>query len=208
LFFLFACRDLEGAGCVLAEELVVYDADSPLWQATKPLFEIAWKLEQGDDTYNWHGWRKDRVDAFLASLPPHCSLMVGVWRSEDSSLVDPTGQTTDTLLLGFVCEINAAEVRSIRTFASLTDPRLPTIQELEPGYQHALELMRIAREQVAPVAWALFTDEQTWNEWITTENDRDAADGVVDKGKLLTQFAQQGRCVLLGSQTIHHRERD
>ncbi len=192
---------------MLAEELVVHDADSPLWQAAKPLLEIAWKLEQSDDTYSWHGWRRARIDVFLASLPRHCSLMVGVWRSEELSAIDSITQMTDTLTIGLVCEIAAAEIHSVRTFASLTDARLPSVQELEPGYQHALELMRVAREQVAPVAWALFTDEDTWNEWILTEDDHDAADGVVDKGKHLTSLAQQGRCVLLGSQTIQHREK-
>ena len=190
---------------MLAEELVVHDADSTLWQVAKPLLEIAWKLEQSDATYSWHGWRKDRIDAFLAHLPRHCSLMVGAWRSEKLALIDSTPQTTDILVLGLVCEIEAAEICSLRTFAALTDAHLPPVQALEPGYQHALELMRVAREQVAPVAWALFTDEDTWNEWIL--DDRETAEGEVDKGTLLTLFAQQGRCVLLGSQTIEQRER-
>jgi hypothetical protein len=190
---------------VLAEELIVHDADSPLWLSAKPLLEITWKLEQSDDTYDWHGWRKTNIDAFLAHLPRHCSLMVGVWRAETLSSTDSTTQTTDTLLLGLVCEVVAAEVHSVHTFASLIDARLPPVQELEPGYQHALELMRVARAQVAPVAWALFTDEDTWNEWLLTE--LDAAGTTVDKGNLLTLLARQGRCVLLGNQTIQQREK-
>jgi hypothetical protein len=201
----FARYYLEGAGCVLAEELIVYDADSTTWRVAKPLLNIAWQLEQGDDTYSWHSWRKSSIDAFLARLPQHCAVMVGVWRTEGSMTTDATPSVTDILVIGLVCEIVSAEIRSIRTFDSLTDPRLPSVESLEPGYQHALELMRVAREQVAPVAWALFTDEDTWNEWILTEDDSSHSD--VDKGKLLTLLAQQGRCVLLGSQTIHHREK-
>jgi hypothetical protein len=195
---LFARYYLEGVGCVLAEELVVYDANSTTWQVAKPLLNIAWQLERGDDPYSWHSWRKPFIDAFLSRLPQHCVLMAGVWRTEESI-------ATDTLIMGLVCEVVSSEVRSIRTFDSLIDPRLPAVELLEPGYQHALELMRVAREQVAPVAWALFTDEDTWNEWILTEDDSSHSD--VDKGKLLTLLAQQGRCVLLGSQTIHHREK-
>ena len=110
---------------MLAEELVVHDADSPLWQAAKPLLEIAWKLEQSDDTYSWHGWRKAHINAFLASLPRHCSFLVGGWRSEELSSIDSITQTTDALIIGLVCEIDAAEIHTVRTFASLTDARLP-----------------------------------------------------------------------------------
>jgi hypothetical protein len=106
------------------------------------------------------------------------------------------------LILGCVCEVVAGEVRSIRTFESLQDDDLPPLEELEPGYQHAFELMRVVRRLVAPVAWGLFTDKHTWDEWIFTEDN----DGItVDKGKLLTELTQQGRCVLMGSQTSHHR---
>jgi hypothetical protein len=107
-----------------------------------------------------------------------------------------------------VCEVVAGEVRSIRTFESLQDDALPPLAELELGYQHAFELMRVVRRLVAPVAWGLFTDKQTWNEWIFQEGGQPlpyANDGIIiDKGELLTELAQQGKCVLLGSQTTHH----
>jgi len=60
--------------------------------------------------------------------------------------------------------------------------------------------MRVVRLQVAPAAWALFTDKPTWDEWILTD---DGKSGIVDKGVLLAGLAQQGRCVLLGNQTQH-----
>jgi hypothetical protein len=91
----------------------------------------------------------------------------------------------------------------------LTSSGLKPTKELEPGFEDALEIMRAARAQVAPVAWALFTDKMTWNEWVfaIAENDRKdngVSDNVMDKGELLATFARQGRCVLMGSQTAHH----
>ena len=49
------------------------------------------------------------------------------------------------------------EVRSIRTFEALIAAGLKPIKQLEPSYEEALEIMRAARVQIAPVAWALFT---------------------------------------------------
>jgi hypothetical protein len=54
--------------------------------------------------------------------------------------------------------------------------------------------MRITGIQVAPVAWALFTDQTTWNEWLFAEDDKD---------ELIASLAKQGRCVLMGSQASH-----
>jgi hypothetical protein len=52
------------------------------------------------------------------------------------------------------------------------------------------------------VAWALFIEKMAWDEWLFAGGD----DGtVVNKGELLASFARQGCCVLMGSQTTHHR---
>ncbi len=195
---------------MLAEDFIVFDANSPSWSAIRPYVEAALRLEQNEGPSIWHGWDKQQIDAFLQRLPSPCSLLIAVWETEgtverDGRGLDPSldgGQSTrEVLILGCVCEVVAGEVRSIRTFESLQDDDLPPLRELEPGYQHAFELMRVVRRLVAPVAWGLFTDKQTWNEWIFTEDN----DGItVDKGKLLTELAQQGRCVLMGSQISHH----
>ncbi len=184
--------------CVLAEELVVLDADSPLWNALQPLLNAVLRLEQHDESYSWHGWKKAAIAAFLHDLPAHCSLLAGVWEVEESFAAnEQEGRERETLIVGCVCEVFNGEVRSVRTFDALTD--LPPIEQLEPGIPHALELMRVARAQVAPVACALFTDKKTWDEWLFTETNEG-----IDKGDLLASLAQQGRCVLLGNQTAHH----
>ncbi len=54
---------------------------------------------------------------------------------------------------------------------------------------------------MSPVAWALFIEKPTWDEWLFADGNDGA---VVNKGKLLATFARQGRCVLMGSQTAHH----
>jgi len=191
---------------VLAEELVVIDGGSPLWVATRPFLDATLRLEQNGDGYAWHGWKKQQIDVFLLALPPHCSLVVGVW--EILADVDTTVEQ-EQLSLGVVCEIVDREVCSIRTFDALTSSGLRPTKELEPGFEDALEIMRAARAQVAPVAWALFTDKMTWNEWVFAVAEGDGeengkGDGVIDKGELLATFARQGRCVLMGSQTAHH----
>lgn len=182
---------------MLAEEFIVLDAESSLWNAARPLLEAALQLEQNDDTYSWHGWTKKQIEAFLQRLPEHCSLLVGVWQENDVQALQ------ETLTQGFVCEVKAGKICSLRTFAALVDEHLPPLEQLEPGYQHALELMRVARIQVAPVAWAIFTDKTTWDEWLLSEAESGEE---TDKGALLSIFARQGRCVLMGSQTAHHHK--
>ena len=183
---------------MLAEDLVVLDGESPLWSAVRPLLEAALLLEQRDDSYAWHGWKKGQIDRFLQRLPEHCSLLVGVWQEEGMQAQQ------EELVLGCVCEVMAGEVCSIRTFAALTDQSLPPVEQLEPGYQHALDLMRAARLEVAPVAWALFTDKVTWDEWLFSKGDENTGVHEIDKGTLLAAFASQGRCVLMGSQSAQH----
>jgi hypothetical protein len=194
---------------VLTEDFVIVDANSPSWSAIKPYVEAALRLEQNEGPSTWHGWDKQQIDSFLQGLPSPCSLLVAVWETDDAVERNIHGHSTrEMLVLGCVCEVVAGEVRSIRTFESLQDDDLPPLEELEPGYEHAFELMRVVRRLIAPVAWGLFTDKQTWNEWIFQEGNKslsDDNDGItVDKGKLLTVLAQQGRCVLVGSQTKHH----
>jgi hypothetical protein len=190
---------------VLAEDFVVVDANSLSWSAVRPYVEVALRLEQNEDSFTWHGWDKQHIDTFLHRLPSPCTLLVAVWDEVDAVEEKKDEQSTrEILMLGCVCEVAAGEVRSVRTFESLHDDHLPPLEELEPGYQHALELMRVVRGLVAPVAWALFTDKQTWNDWIFTEDTNDTTGSTFDKGELLAQMAQQGRCVLMGSQTTHH----
>ncbi len=188
---------------MLAEELSVLDADAPLWNAARSLLDIAFRLEQNAETYSWHGWNKRQIDRFLQSLPAHCTLLVGVWEpitdgEEASGAVTPD---RDALVLGFVGEVVRGEVCSVRTFEALNDASLPSVQALEPGFEHARELMRSVKTQIASVAWALFTDKATWDEWLFASGDDG---GFIDKGALLAELARQGRCVLMGTQTIQH----
>jgi len=184
---------------LLAEELLVIDAYSPLWSAVQPLLAATLQLEQNDDTYSWHGWHKMQLTTFLEGLPLHCALVVGVWETTQNE--DDHSWNHEMLVIGFVCEVLEGEIHSVRTFAALSAASLPPVEELEPGFEHAREIMHAVKETVAPVAWALFTDKKTWDEWLLTTTD---SGGVVDKGKLLVSFAHQGRCVLMGSQTTHH----
>lgn len=196
---------------MLAEELMILNGDSPLWQAVRPILDAALRLEQNNDAYLWHGWSKQQVSKFLQSLPPRCSLVVGVWEAEDEVKTDDAFEH-EPLVLGVVCEVLAGEVCSIRTFEALVADGLKPVHQLEPGIEDALEIMRHAKMQVAPVAWALFTDRTTWNEWLLAEsgdgNDDDGGNGgnsnVIDKGALLSSLAGKGRCVLMGSQAAHH----
>ena len=191
---------------VLAEELLVLDGDSALWQPVRPLLDAALRLEQNDDTYSWHGWNKRQVNNFLQNLPPRCSLIVGVWESEND-VGEGAAFEREPLVLGVVCEVVEGEVHSIRTFEALATAGLKPTDQLEPGIEDALEIMRQAKIQVAPVAWALFTDRTTWNEWLLAD-DADGGDGedggVIGKGALLSSFSSKGRCVLMGSQAAHH----
>jgi hypothetical protein len=190
---------VRGEQRVLAEELLALDTDSPLWDAARPLLDAALRLDQQDDTYIWHGWDKKQVEAFLKRLPQHCTLLAGVWQTMPG---EHEGEEQEKLVLGVVCEVLAAEVRSVRTFAAFIADGLPPVEQLEPGYEHARALMQVVSKQVAPVAWALFTDKPTWDEWLLTPGDDGAA---IDKGELLASFARDGRCVLMGTQTLHHR---
>jgi hypothetical protein len=183
---------------VLAEELAVLDADSSLWPAARPLLDIALRLEQNDDSYSWHGWNKEQISRFLKSLPTSCSLIIGVWEIGETE-GDPIGQ--ENLTLGVICEVVEGEISSVRTFEALVAEGLKPIKQLEPGFEDALEIMRLARIQVAPVAWALFTDKATWDEWLFADGENET---VIDKGELLATFARQGRCVLMGNQATHH----
>jgi len=177
---------------VLAEELHVVQADSPSWQAVRPFLSIALLLER-EDTAVWHGWNKAQISVFLKQLPQHCTILAGVWSADDNE------QQQEHIALSCVCEVGNGEVQTIRTFEALPGENLPAYEDLEPGFEHALEIMRVVRLTIAPVAWALFTDQITWNEWMYTGDEH-----VVDKGKLLASFIQQGRCVLMGSQTQQH----
>ena len=180
---------------MLAEELIVLDADSSLWRTAHPLLDVALRLEQNDASYSWHGWNKQQMSDFLKNLPPQCSLVIGVWET----MGDPLEQ--EVLWLGVVCEVVEGEVCSIRTFEALSAAGLKSARQLEPGIEDALEIMRVARAQVAPVAWALFTDKATWDEWLFASDDDG---GISDKGEILAAFARRGRCVLLGSQATQH----
>lgn len=175
---------------MFAEELQVLDADTPLWNEVRPLLHMALRLEQDGDG---HGWRKEAVEAFLQGLPAHCALLVGVWET--------TTEGQDILVVGCICEVRKGQICTIGTFEAFTDADLPPVKALEPGIEHAQELMQATRKQIAPVAWALFTDRATWNEWLFAESDNET---MIDKGELLASLARQGRCVLMGSQAAFH----
>lgn len=187
---------------MLAEELTVLDVDSPLWTTARPLLDAALLLEQNDETFFWHGWDKRQINQFLASLPVQSTLVVGVWdifREEE----DGSGEQVERELLtiGIVCEVMHGVVQSLRTFNALLNTGLKPVAQLEPGIEDATEILRLVKREIAPAAWALFTDRATWNEWIFADSDENQS---INKGELLTAFAQQGRCVLLGGQTAHH----
>src|SRR5689334_25367076 len=101
---------------VLAEEFIVIDPASPLWNTSRPLLEAALRLEQQDEDHSaWHGWRKPTIEAFLRALPDHCTLLVGVWDGETGASVPER----DVLVAGFVCEVRAGEVCTLRTLEAL-----------------------------------------------------------------------------------------
>ncbi len=72
--------------------------------------------------------------------------------------------------------------------------------QLEPGIDDAREIILHAERVVAPVAWALFLEKTTWEEWLFTQSDEGI---VLEKGQQLMDLAHQGRCVLLGRQTTY-----
>lgn len=184
---------------MLAEELLIIDGDARLWQAARPLLDVALRMEQSDEAFVWHGWDCQQIERFLKQLPSPSSVVVGVWETVPTDEEEQSPER-DLLILGIVCEVVEGEVRSIRTFEALEDAGLKPVVQLEPGYEDALEVLRVARKEVAPVAWALFIDKPAWDEWLFADG---ADGGVVDKGELLAQFAHRGRCVLLGSQVSH-----
>ncbi|MFL5625599.1 MAG: hypothetical protein ACJ788_08385 [Ktedonobacteraceae bacterium] len=182
---------------MLTEELLVLDADAVLWRAARALLDVALQIEQRDEAYSWHGWHKQLMEAFLKQLPIRCSLVLGVW---ETGLDSDTTTGQEELWLGLVCEVVNGEVCSLRTFEALTEVGLKPVKQIEPGIEDVMEVMHLVKTHVAPVAWALFTDKATWDEWLFTEAD----DGkCIDKGKLLGKFARQGRCVIMGSQAAH-----
>lgn len=175
---------------MLAEELSIVNAESPLWSTMRPLLHAALRLEQNDDSC-WHGWSKRQITDFLRTLPAHCTLVVAVWEQGESEVLN----------VGWVAEVREGVVCAIRTLDTFGEAGLPSVQQLEPGIEHGLEIMRVAKMQMAPVAVALFTDKETWNEWLYAD---DGHGGAIDKGAMLMSFAQAGRCVLMGSQVSHH----
>ena len=189
---------------MLAEELVVLDGATPLWNAARPLLDVALRLEQYEESYIWHGWNKQQISSFLKSLPPKCSLVVGVWETalvgDDEDEQDEQDEY-ESLVLGVACEVVDGEVCTIRSFEALAEDGLKAVEDLEPGVDDALEIMRVVKTQVAPVAWALFADKAAWDEWLFADDDEES---VVNKGEILASFARQGRCVIMGSETAHH----
>ena len=181
---------------MLAEELQVLDGEDGLWLAVRPLLDAALRLDRREETFVWRGWQRNQIDAFLATLPSPCSLVVGVWETFPAT---ETGSAQDKLVLGVVCLVKGGEVCSLSTFTSLVQAGLKPVDELEIGMEDALEIMHYARRQVGPVAWALFIEKAAWDEWIFTAAD---GDGALDKGALLDRLVQEGRCVLMGSQAV------
>lgn len=181
---------------MFAKELEILDGDSPHYRSIRPLLDASLCLDRSEDSYAWHGWQRNYLTSFLASLPERCSLLVGVWET-----ISGSGQheEVEQLALGCVLEVIEGEVRSVRTFDALVKDGLKPVEQLEAGYEDALELMRLARAQVAPVAWALFIDKKGWDEWLFSEEEGEHGEPL-DKGEQLAGFARKGRCVLMGSQ--------
>lgn len=182
---------------MLAGELLVVDGDAPLFRPLRPLLDVALRLDQYDDLFSWHGWDKQQIERFLEALPSICSLVVGVWET-----VCEDGETAEheKLALGCVCEVRDGMVTTVRTFESLADAGLKAVEQLEPGIDDALEIMRVVRT-LSPVAYALFMEKAAWDEWLFVCGDDG---GVIDKGEALAAMARQGRCVLMGSQVATH----
>lgn len=181
---------------MIAETLQVIDAESALWPALRPLIDAALRLENNANAYAWHGWDKHTIETFLQSLPEKCCLVVGVWESLPPAEGEVFGE--ERLTLGCACEVLAGEIQAIYSFEALAGTGLKPIAQLEPGLPDALEIMRAAKKIIAPVAWALFTDRDTWNEWVYGGDEQSA-----DKTERLAALARQGRCVLLGSRAGH-----
>ncbi len=185
---------------MLTEELLVLNGNDPLWQTARPLLDAALRLEHHDSSYIWHGWQKASIQAFLAALPSPCSLVVGVWETFPATDTQPA---QDKLVLGVVCDVADGTVRALSTFESLVAVGLKPVDELEISMEGGLAIMHYARRQVAPVAWALFIEKTAWDEWLFAS----AEDGgALDKGALLAELTNRGRCVLMGSQAALHEQ--
>lgn len=180
---------------MLEEEVLVVDGDSPSFRPLRPLLDAALRLEWNDESYTWHGWNKAQISAFLDALPASCSLVVGVWETFPG---DESTPEVERLALGCVCEVRKGNICAVRTFDALAG--LKPIDQLEPGIEDALEIMRIARQVSSTVAWALFIEKAAWDAWLFAAGEHGE---VVDKGETLAEFARQGKCVLLGSQAAH-----
>jgi len=182
---------------VLAEELLVTGGDSPQFHPIRPLLDAALRLNQRDPSYSWHGWSKPQIQSFLDTLPTRCSIIVGVWETHPAQGQEPAAER---LALGCILEIIENEVHAVRTFDTLTTAGLKPVDRLEAGIDDALEIQRLVRDLIAPVAWALFIEKTAWDEWFFAESDNSS---VIDKGEVLAEMARQGRCVLMGSQVAH-----
>ena len=182
---------------MLAKEFIVID-NSPLLLSSSPLLDVALRFELNNEVYYWNGWDKRQIQIFLNSLPARSSLVVGVW---ETKIEEEGSPECEELVVGLVCEIIDGEVSSIRTCDALTVGGLKPSNQPEPGIDDAREIIRYTEKLIAPVAWALFTEKSTWDEWLFANVGEST---VLDKGQQLTTFAQQGRCVLMGRQTKYH----
>ncbi len=178
---------------MLAEELLVLGGDSPQFHPIRPLLDAALSLEQRDSSHSWHGWSKSQIQPFLDTLPARCSIIVGVWETQQEP-------AAERLALGCILEVIESEVHSVRTFDTLTAAGLKPDDQLEAGIDDAMEVQRLVGALIAPVAWALFIEKTAWDEWLFVESDDSE---VTDKGEVLAGMARQGRCVLMGSQVAH-----
>jgi hypothetical protein len=185
---------------LIAKEFTVFDSDSPLWQPVSTWLDVALRFDKNDESFSWNGWEKQPIREFLNSLPSPSSLVAGIWET----IPEKDGRPEcENLVIGLICEIISGEVYSVRTFDALTLGGLKSSNQLEPGIDDAWEIIRQTEKLVAPVAWALFTEKSTWDEWLFASE----KDGIaVDKGQQLTTFTRQGLCVLMGSQTIYNVE--
>ncbi len=183
---------------MLAEEFMVIDETSPLWLSCSSLLDIALRLDQSDETYLWNGWNKQQIRNFLHSLPSKSSIVVGVW---ETPCEKERYTEREELVIGLICEVIDGEVHSVRTFDALKADGLKPSDQLEPDIDDAREIIRHTERVVAPVAWALFMEKTTWNEWLFTN----IGEGIVsEKGRQLMELAHQGRCVLMGRQTMYN----
>ena len=183
---------------LLAKEFRVIDETSPLWMCCSSLLDIAMCFDHSDETYSWNGWSKQQIRNFLQALPSRSSIVVGVW----DTLCEKEGDTKrEELVIGLVCEVINGEVHSIRTFDALNVDGLKPSDGLEPGIDDAREIILHTERAVAPVAWALFMEKSTWDEWLFASADENA---VLEKGPQLIELAHQGRCVLMRSKAKYN----